>query len=126
MKAIDGLNEMLKDDDLGDVLIRVLKETLLERTAITAKWHNGTEFVDVHLAVNDHGQYFMHGAPVRAFVDTYVSIGGPKARLMWWNEEDLQNGFYEPWNTWYAAKDMDAAKQDALSWAHAEDVPAIV
>ena len=46
----------------------------------------------------------------------------PKAVLMSWEEE---LGMYTPWNTWFGAKDADAAWKDALSWAMAEDIPAI-
>lgn len=85
------------------------------------------EFVDVELTLESNGQYFMNGQPVKSFITTYTSIGGPKAVCMWWNDEDYPpGGFYEPWNTWYAAEDMDAAKQDALSWAQAEELVAIV
>ena len=59
---------------------------------------------------------------VPAYVSTYNSIGGPKAVLMSWEEE---LGMYTPWNTWFGAKDADAAWKDALSWAMAEELPAI-
>ena len=68
------------------------------------------------------GKIFINGEHVRAYVSTYTSIGGPKAVLMAWDDE---MGFYEPWNTWYPAKDMDGAWKDALSWAQAEEIPAI-
>lgn len=67
--------------------------------------------------------YFMNGSPVSTYVDTYISIGGPKARLMVF---DAEIGTYAPWNTWFAARSIESAKMDARSWAEAEDIPAII
>lgn len=61
------------------------------------------------------------GEKVNAYVSTYTSIGGPKAVLLSIDEEC--GGHYTPWNTWFAAKNMDAAIEDAKSWAEAEDIP---
>jgi hypothetical protein len=65
-----------------------------------------------------------NGEVVRAYTTTYTSIGGPKAVLLSIDEEC--GGHYTPWNTWYAAKNMDAAKEDAKSWAESEDIPCFV
>jgi len=61
------------------------------------------------------------GKRVEAYVSTYTSIGGPKAVML--SIDDECGEHYAPWNTWYAAKNMDAAKKDAKSWAEAEGVP---
>lgn len=61
------------------------------------------------------------GEKVNAFTTTYTSIGGPKAQLVSIDEEC--GGHYTPWNTWFPAKDMAAALEDAKSWAQAEDIP---
>lgn len=58
---------------------------------------------------------------VNAYVSTYTSIEGPKAVLLAIDEECGEH--YTPWNTWYVAKNMAAAKRDAKSWAEAEDIP---
>lgn len=87
------------------------------------QYFDGAHFEQVELTQDNRGQYHMDGKPVDAYVSTYHSIGGPKAQLLTWNDE---LGFYEPWQTWYAAKDMEQAKMDALMWAQAEDIPADV
>ena len=81
-------------------------------------------FKEVETTSLDNGQLVIDGEPVGAFITTYQSIGGPKSKLMAWVEED---GFcyYDNFNTWYASKDADAAWQEALMWAQAEELPAI-
>jgi hypothetical protein len=64
------------------------------------------------------------GKRVNGYTTTYTSIGGPKAVLLSIDKEC--GGHYTPWNTWYAAKNMDAAKEDAKSWAESEDCPCFV
>ena len=86
---------------------------------------NGEGFQEVPITYDERGQYIMNGEPVKSFTTTYMSIGGPKAKLMVWVEDDELGGFYDNWNTWYAAKDMAGAWMDAKNWAMAEDIPAI-
>jgi hypothetical protein len=64
------------------------------------------------------------GERVNAYVSTYTSIGGPKAVML--SIDDECGGHYTPWNTWYGAKDMPAAIEDAKSWAEAENVPCFI
>ena len=70
----------------------------------------------------DGQKLFLNGEFVHGWVSNYIPIAGPKAVFMSWDEEC---GTYTPWNTWYPAKDVEGAWKDALSWAMAEDVPAI-
>jgi len=81
------------------------------------------EFVEIELKVLEDGMMAMpDGSIVSSYVSTYNSVGGPKAVLLSWDEEC---DAYTPWNTWYAAKDANAAWIDAKMWAQAEDLPAI-
>lgn len=70
----------------------------------------------------DGTRLLIDGKFVPEYVSTYSSIGGPKAVLMTWDEED---GMYSPWNTWFGAVDPDAAWKDAKNWALSEDIPAV-
>jgi hypothetical protein len=85
---------------------------------------NGEGFHEVPITYNDAGQYIMNGKLVNAFTTTYMSIGGPKAKLMVWVEDET-GSYYDNWNTWYAARNMEGAWIDAKSWAQAEEIPAI-
>lgn len=82
-------------------------------------------FEEVPIVYNDAGQYIMEGNLVDAFTTTYMSVGGPKAKLMTWVMDEELGGFYDNWNTWYPARDMEGAWLDAKSWAQAEEIPAI-
>lgn len=82
-------------------------------------------FKEIDLHYSPQGQYLMGNEPVKAFTTTYMSVGGPKAKLMVWVEDEELGGFYDNWNTWLPARDMAAAWLDAKSWAHAEEIPAI-
>ena len=60
-----------------------------------------------------------------AFVTVYHSIGGWKAVLMTWEEMvpgDEESGAYSPWQTWFAARNRDAAIADARAWAEADGI----
>jgi len=63
-------------------------------------------------------------AGLKSYVDVYECMAGWKARLLWLNEEEDFGPFWEPWNTgMFGHKSKDEAKQEAVSWAHAEGVP---
>lgn len=56
------------------------------------------------------------------FITIYESIGGWKAVMMWWNDEEKDlGGFWEPYQTGaYGYADRRDAIIDALGWADAE------
>lgn len=85
-------------------------------------WNHENQKWDTVPVDHDGTKALINGEFVPAYVSTYNSVGGPKAVLMSWDEEC---GMYTPWNTWFGAKDMDSAWKDALSWAMAEEIPAI-
>lgn len=58
------------------------------------------------------------------YITVYKPIAGWKAIQMWWNKDDPNFQFWEPWqtNSWaYATK--EEAIEDAKGWAEAEEIP---
>ena len=89
------------------------------------RFENG-EKVEFEVCTLDNNRLYdsLTKEPVDVFITTYNSVGGPKAKMMGWFEED-GFAYYDNIQTWYAAKDPESAWQDALMWAEAEDIPAI-
>jgi hypothetical protein len=55
------------------------------------------------------------------YITTYLSIGGWKAVMLWWNPD--MGGFYEPWDTGLGAYDsQELAAEEAMAWAEDEGI----
>ena len=83
------------------------------------------EWVEVETTSDKAGKIYINGEFIQAFLTTYLPVKGHTAVLLSWEDFDEDNGMYTPWNTWYGNDTKDKAWNDALSWAMAEDIPAI-